>query len=126
MQLLGTSLPAGIGVGSALMHILDPRRAAHHQAGHAHSPAARLVVGLVGAGVLAYGITRRAPWSWFVGSVGTGLMLAAMRQKGLHGMMPSQLEDWMPSHESPTSAGPHAAPQPWERAEVGAPYAAGF
>ena len=87
------------------------------------SPTTRLVVGLAGTGLLAYGFTQRAPWACVLGTVGLGLMATATRGEGLRDLLPDQATDWLLSQEHTTRG---SAPLPQERAEVGAPYAAGF
>jgi len=59
------------------------------------SPTARLLLGLTGVGLLAYGFTQDAPWACVTGSAGLGLLAA--------GATGGHLTEWLPESADPRS-----------------------
>ncbi|HYT95361.1 MAG TPA: hypothetical protein VEL76_41970 [Gemmataceae bacterium] len=53
------------------------------------SPRTRLFLGLAGGGLLAYGLTRRAPTACILGSIGLALLAESAFNVGVKDLMPS-------------------------------------
>ena len=53
------------------------------------SPRTRLFLSLAGGGLLAYGLTRRAPMACILGSIGLGLLAESAFNVGVKDLMPS-------------------------------------
>jgi hypothetical protein len=61
------------------------------------SPTTRLLVALLGGGLLAYGFTQDAPWACVIGGVGLGMMASGITNQGVTDLLPEgprqQLKD---------------------------------
>ena len=72
------------GLASGDMSVLvGGRRALRHPLRGGWSPSARTLMGLLGAGLFVYGLTREEPTACVIGSVGLGLTLEGLTNLGL-------------------------------------------
>jgi hypothetical protein len=55
------------------------------------SPATRALVGAVGAGLVAYGLTMRFPWACVTGTVGLGLLASGATNRGVRDLIPESM-----------------------------------
>jgi hypothetical protein len=60
------------------------------------SPTTRLLVGLAGGGMVAYGLTQRFPVACVVGTVGLAVMASALSNRGVRDLVPERMSDWLP------------------------------
>lgn len=96
------------------------------------SSTTRATAGVAGLTLLGYGFTQNAPWACALGTAGLALMFSAVSDEGFRGLMPEHLTDMVPDAvrsrfaSAEPAQSPHAGPRQEEKAEIGAPYAAGF
>ena len=65
-----------------------------------HSPTGRLLVGVTGAGILAYGATQKFPVACVVGTVGLILMAGATTNTSPRDLVPEEMPNWVPDSVS--------------------------